>query len=313
MTYILDLQRLWETNTSTNSVQTSEARKKNVVSVIVVCIANEKLLLQVLQSVLAQQYIREVIIVNGEEAPSLEVNLAAFTRLYPKCHVVTADKKAGLAAAFNLGASHASGQFLLFVNGNCILPKHAVNTLLATGIRKPTPWVVGGAQQIQDKPAWGRLTKLFNALDVLKYEKNDNAFLPEVSLPGGGFHTSSLGPECLFLSAQSFLELKGLDRKCFHSTFHVDLCLRVHFAGGGVYRAKEVDLTTPPQLEHSLRDHIMMEWQALCGRYHFYKKHVSANTSIFLKGLHYGSLVLRFMSHCAKRFFTNLKRPSPSI
>ncbi len=308
MTYIIDLQHLWEgSNPDTTGAQADVAARKNVVSVIVVASRSESLLIQTLQSVLAQQFVREVIIVNCEEQPSLEKALAKFVRNHPKCYHVRGHKNAGLAAAYNLGAQHASGQFLLFIKGNCILAKNATAKLLSTGMLKPAPWVVGAAEKPSEdafKPL-GMLSKLFaNSFDALKYEGNQHQAIPEVSLPGGGFHAANIGPDCLFLSTQSFLELKGLDKKCFHSTFHMDLCLRIHYAGGGVYRAREFDVVAFKGTKQPFRAAMRNEWQAFCGRFHFYQKYVSRNTNKFLMVFIYGALAGGFMVRCLGRLFS---------
>jgi len=300
LTYIIDLQRLWdgsgaESGAQEDAVATS---RKNVVSVIVVASQSESMLLRTLRSVLAQQFVREVIIVNCEEQVAIEKALAKFVRNHPKCYIVRGHKNAGLAAAYNLGAQHASGQFLLFIKGNCVLDKNATAKLLSTGMLKPSPWVVGAAQKPMKeafKPL-SRIVSLFaNSFDTLKYENNQHKALPEVSLPGGGFHASNIDPDCLFLSTQSFLELKGLDKKCFHSTFHMDLCLRIHFAGGGVYRARELDVISLAPEKETCAQELRCEWQAFCGRFHYFKKYVSKSTNKFLMLFIYAALGIGFV------------------
>ncbi len=311
MTYIIDLQQLWEpvvgdSASSTLSDKQLESRK-NVVSVVVIAQFNEKLMKQALNSVLAQQFVREIIIVNCEENDSLEKMLSQFTSTHPRCYLVRGHKQAGLAAAYNLGAQHASGQFLLFMKGNCLLSKNGIAKLLATGIRKPAPWVVGTAEKnnaLRFKP-FGKIKKLFsNTLDSLHYQGQEH----EVSLAGGGFHAAHIGPECLFMATSSFMELKGLDKKCFHSTFHVDLCLRIHFAGGGVYSAREFEVVAVPGTLPSLVEDLRQEWQAFSGRTHFYKKYVRRTTNDVKMFFLYGALMIGFI---ARAFFKLLGRLIP--
>ncbi|MGD9592653.1 MAG: glycosyltransferase family 2 protein, partial [Candidatus Berkiella sp.] len=266
---------------------------------VVVSSVSESVLIQALKSVLAQQFVREVIIVNTQEQASIEKALTRFVRNHPKCYIVRGHQQAGLAASYNLGAQHACGQYLLFMKANCVLAKNATAKLLATGILKPTPWLIGAPEKpstIVFKPLSRIMSLLENSFGALKYESQQLQDFPEVSLPGGGFHAASISPECLFLSAQSFLDLKGLDKKCFHSTFHKDLCLRIHFAGGGVYRAREFDVITfnanKPSSAATFRD----EWQAFRGRFHFYQKYAGKQTNKFFMLFIYGALALGFIS-----------------
>lgn len=312
MTYIIDLQRLWEGNEAGSAsaafANAQEGAHKNVVSVIVVAEPNEAMLMRTLSSVLAQKFVREVIIVNCEALPSLEKALTKFTHRHPKCYLVKGHKHAGLAAAYNLGAQHASGQFLLFIRGNCLLAKHAIASLLATGLPKPAPWVIGAAEKKSHTPFKPLAKLLANSFDMLKYENNQNNPLPEVSLPGGGFHAAHIAPDCLFMSTQTFLTLKGLDKKCFHSTFHVDLCLRVHFAGGGVYRARDFDVVACHGPGQTLAEGIRSEWQAFCGRYHFYQKYVSKRKNKIMVFFLYSALLVSLFGKVVLRLLASFYR-----
>lgn len=300
MTYIIDLHKLWEEHTDNNvgarGGDVSIDPRQNIVSVVVVATANETLLIQTLKSVLAQRFVREIIIVNCEPAQSSSF-LAKYIKLHPKCYVVSGHPKIGLAAAYNLGAQHASGQFLLFMTDACLLPKNAVMKLLSTGIRKTTPCVVGVEDKTYCKEkaqvSWGAAIKGWLKTKSEKvFEANK---LPEVSLPGGGVHATHVAPYCLFLNTKTFLGLKGMDKNCFHSTFHVDLCLRVHLAGGDVYWAKELDVVLQPSPRQSLRHFSNREWCALRGWYHYYKKYVSKYTNKSLMGVLYIVLMMHFL------------------
>lgn len=323
MTYIIDLQRLWESSAHVTPEQQHAAAKayldprKNLVSVIVVAHSDETLLLQTLHSVLAQQFLRELIIVNGEDSASLDKTLTKLAAQYPKCYLVNSQKNIGLVASFNLGARYASGQYLLFLSENALLSNNAILHLLTTGIRKPTPWVIGtGEQIVPEAPGaiLGRLKKLFLRENALKYEHHHKQSFPEVSLAGGGYHASQIASECLFIPTQTYLDLSGLDKRCHHSAFHTDLCLRIHIAGGGVYRAKESILVTRKGLSINFGEHFRKEWQAFRGQLHFYQKHYGKLNNKLWSAIVYASTAFRFVVRLmAAKFPKKSVKPSKEI
>jgi len=274
LTYVIDLQRLWEERTNITPATKRAAAtvyldpRQRIVSIVMVVYQEEKLL-QVLQAVLAQPFVREIIIVDCTHQTCMEVMLARLIDLHPKCSVVAGQFKMGLAEAYNVGAQYASAQFLLFLSARCFLPKNAVLKLLATGFRKPLPWIVGL------KPSGTKDKNVFTCREA--------AFLPEVSLPGGGIHAESVSAGCLFIPAKTFVELRGMDEKCFHTTFHLDLCLRVHLAGGGVYWAKALESLEDPFPLEALPKGFRQEWQAWRGWYNFYQNYISKKFNFFSK------------------------------
>jgi len=301
LAYILDLQRLWEEpagSSSSHEASGAGAVDHHFVSVIMVVQSNQETLLKSLQSILTQLYIREIIIVSCSPDLIFESFLTKLCNLQPKCMVVKAPPKIGLAAAYNIGAERAGGQFLLFLNAASLLPKNAVLKLMATGIQKPLPWIIGAKEQIIFAPAEKGFKNRWQNMLSKDYEHfiaNKQLSSPEVTLPGGGFHTPLVAASCLFIAANVFTELKGLDFKCFHSTFHRDLCLRVHLAGGGVYCAKDVNCIVHVSAPSRLLQGIRNEWQACRGWYHFYQKYLRRKNNIVLRSLFYGKLLSRFV------------------
>ena len=293
MANIIDLTKLWgsrdDNAPSKATIQTfpglvaADLVRNAMVSVVIVGYGPLKALTALLESVQKQNFVREIIIVRAGLDKTAQTELVDQLSSVPKCHIVNGNPNKGLAAAYNLGAQYCSGRFLLFLDSTCVLPEEAVAKLLATGIAKPLPWILGitaGAHSTKSKMSW---RGLFRSSAPAK----DSKIFPEVSLPGGGFHAASLSGECLFLPYKTFAELKGLDKRCFHSTFHLDFCLRVHLAGGGVYTTKDLNLV--PNLSWAAQgqevknpfkqkwQRVVRWWQGVRGVVYFYRKHALAN------------------------------------
>lgn len=308
MTYVIDLKRLWDDRSPLTASQRNVAAqvsldpRQKVVSVIV-AIQNEDLhFIPTLHSALAQLMVRELIIVNCCQSSAVTEALAQFKAL-PRTLVVEGEGISGLASAYNLGAQYASTPFLLLLDAYCVLPKDTVLKLLATGVRKQRPWVVGAAcvKTTEDL--------LLPPLVKKYFSKITNKNVPEVSLVGGGYFAEVVPPECILLPTPSFMELKGLDRRCYDAAFHWDLCLRVHEMGGSVFQAKEIALTVTEPQWLGFRALFAREWHSFLGWSRFYQKNIRKLTNFIsafsfyvkLAGMHTASLFCKSVIRLGKR------------
>ncbi|MFI4937109.1 MAG: glycosyltransferase [Candidatus Berkiellales bacterium] len=309
MAYIIDLQKLWhdrsQLNENADQITKSVALdpRSRLVSVVVIANGDENQLLHTLQSVFDQVFILEVIVVNREGFPEIDSIIEEFANHSPRCSSVTVKRNIGLAEAYNVGAQYASGQYLLLLEGSCRLPNNAVLKLISTGIRKTAPWVIGTAEGADDSPlkVLSRLTNFYS--QDLHFQQK----LPEVSAVGGGIHVPCIGGECIFIPSRTFMELRGLDKKCFDVNFHRDLCLRVHLAGGDVYQLVNVKIREkiphPPSRLSQIFHH---EWRSFLAWCHFYRKYVDKRSNRFSVGIFYGFFALSSLGKSLLRGFSFL-------
>jgi len=271
LTYVLDLKRLWDDRILLSDSQRKVAAqvsldpRQKIVSVIVAIQNDDLRFIPTLQSALAQLMVRELIIVNCSRSPEVAQALVQFSAL-PRTIIVAGQEALGLVSAYNLGAQYASTPFLLLLDAYCLLPKDTVLKLLATGVRKQKPWIVGVA-------AVKTAEDLVPSLLFKKYfSKLTNNAVPEVSLAGGGHFAEVVPSQCMLLPTPTFMELKGLDKRCYHAAFHWDLCLRVHEVGGSVFQTKDMvlALTEPEWIGFSAL--FKQEWHSFLGWSRFYQK-----------------------------------------
>ncbi|MGE3318989.1 MAG: glycosyltransferase family 2 protein [Candidatus Berkiella sp.] len=311
MTYVIDLKRLWDDRSPLTASQRSVAAqvsldpRQKVVSVIVAIQNEDMRFITTLQSALAQLMVRELIIVNCSQSPIVKEALAQFSTL-PRTLVVDGEGIRGLASAYNLGVQYASTPFLLLLDAYCLLPKDAVLKLLATGVRKQKPWVVG-ATSVKDSQDLVPLPL------IKKYFSNvTNNNVPEVSLVGGGHFAQVVPAQCILIPTPTFLVLKGLDKQCFHAAFHWDLCLRVHEMGGSVFQAKEIALVALEPEWGGFSALFKQEWRSFLGWSHFYQKNIRKLTN-FISALSFYSYLaqLHCSSFCRKAIVQLSKRLPP--
>lgn len=312
MTYVLDLKRLWDDRTPLTASECKAAAsvhldpRQRVVSAIVVIDNDDLRFVQTLHAVLAQLMVRELIVVNTCTSISVAEALTQFSYQHPRTIMVTGSKASGLAGAYNLGAQYASTPYILFLDAYCLLPKDTVLHLLATGVRKPRPWVVGAAS-VKTQAGFKSKAPIFKNY----FSKMTQNNLPEVSLAGGGHYAEIVPSQCILLPAQTFSELKGLDKHCYHAAFHWDLCLRVHEMGGGVFQAPNVVLTVCEPDIDNFKALLMREWQSFRGWRHFYQKNLSRLTNLFAAWVFYVSLTLLGGTAIYRRVMQQWRKSKP--
>ena len=270
MTYIIDLQRLWQDRGQISSqfLQLAPGAyidpRHMTVSVIMVIYHKQKKLSRKLIPFLKDPLVREVQLVCCHRDPGSLVS--ALVLQHPKCYLVDAELDLSPVDAYQLGARRASGHLLLFLDPEMDLTHESFMRLLSTGLRKPHPWAVGVHAE---------------SLNIFHRQRSASRVLPEVFLSGGGIHVPAVSPNCLLIPTTDYWDLKGLDPTCQVSTFHLDLCMRIHLAGGGVYQATDIApeaqcTWVPPQRTWR------QKWQVMQGWWRYYQKHYSKKANFFM-------------------------------
>lgn len=270
MTYIIDLQRLWQDKKqiTASSLQIGPGAyldpRHITISVIMVVYKKIPQLSSKMMTLLKDPFVREIQWVNCTGEQGDWVN--ALVQQHPKCFMVEGSPELSLVEAYQTAVRRASGLLLLFLDPQITLSHTALVRLATTGLRKPHPWAVG----LQSE-----------SLNIFPRQHTPAAPLPEVFLSGGGIHVPALSPTCFLIPTTDYWELKGLDARCSLSAFHLDLCMRIHLAGGGVYQATEMsaEISAPyTQQQQTWRQ----KWDGIRGWWRYYQKHHSKQTNFFL-------------------------------
>lgn len=201
------------------------------VTAVVVAGAEARALELCLRAALADPWVDELVVVDvGLPAP-----LAASVRsLKADRRDLTLLRAPGVARAeaCNLGAAHARGRWLFFLDPGVVLRRGAAAKLVSAGRRAPAPWVSGGKlldSKGRERPSVRRglptpLTALFGAgrLTKLKLRSRDPATVAAVS------------GAMLLTPRADFEALGGFDVDGVATLEALDLCRRVGLAGGEV-------------------------------------------------------------------------------
>jgi GT2 family glycosyltransferase/nucleoside-diphosphate-sugar epimerase len=226
------------------------------VSVVVVSYNTGPALWVCLFRLLQLKHLHEVIIVsNGNEA-EVELHLRKLAQKHAVIQHITGHGNVGFAKACNMGAQAATGEFVLLLNPDAVLMQsdalEKFTSIFGHPDARPPVAMVGGVLRNEDGSEQRASRRNFltpaNALvegfglhrlpPLQKYRVNiDNEPLLDYPFP-----LPAISGACMMMERERYLQLHGLDEEYFLHVEDMDLCRRVHSAGGGVWMQPQVDV-----------------------------------------------------------------------
>ncbi len=216
------------------------------VSAVVVSYRTGPCLEDGLAAVAGQDGLGELIVVDNGNAPEARAFLNRWREADSRFRLVRPGANIGFAAACNLGAAHAGGRFLAFVNPDLILSDGALSAVRAVLVADPKAWLCGGRLLGMDGieqrggrretlTPWRafaelvRLDRLWPGHAGLRrlHRHEDGAATGVVDVPtvSGAF---------MMIAKDRYQALGGMDDNMFLHFEDADLCLRIRRAGGRV-------------------------------------------------------------------------------
>lgn len=217
------------------------------ISAIVVSYFTGPVLARCLDALRAQEGVREIILVdNGNPDGAVAAAVCANVD-GPAVRTISGHGNVGFAAACNIGARAASGDFLLFVNPDAIVPPGGAAKLVADGLRQPSPWLIGakitdpdGAEQRGSRRATLTPWRAFvEATQIYRFAPKHPYFrrfnLHGDPCPAEVTPVPVISGACFVTPRQEYWSIGGMDEQYFLHVEDVDFCLRFADAGGTVY------------------------------------------------------------------------------
>lgn len=199
-----------------------------------------------LPSVLAQDVVKEVIVVDNGNPPSVMAWLAEFAAREPRLRLIIPGRNTGFAAGCNLGASQANGDYVALINPDCVLAPGTIGAILDAFEERSDAWLCGGRLVNPDgsEQRGGRrdvLTPWHGIVEMLqlyrlfpnhpyfrRFHLHESAPVDDVR----EVHTVS--GAFMVMPRRIYERLGGMDDNLFLHFDDSDLCLRVEKAGGKV-------------------------------------------------------------------------------
>lgn len=221
------------------------------VSAVIVAYRTGPVLFACLDSALGAPGIDEVILVDNGNPKDVEHALDMMASDRENLTLLRGQGNIGFAASCNLGARAAQGAHLLFLNPDALVTRAAVPRLMEAARYAPRPWIAGarilglnGKEQRggrrDELTMWrafvevsglSRLEPLSRVFRSMHRERDP--------VPDEAMEVGAVSGAAMLIRADDFAALDGFDEGYFVHVEDLDLCRRVHEAGGAVMFAPD--------------------------------------------------------------------------
>ena len=220
-------------------------------SVVMVSYFTGPVLFQAIDAVLAQQAPIELCLIDNGNPPDVIEKLIALAAADARIHFVTGYGNIGFSRGCNTGARVAEGEYVLFLNPDSVLPPGAIAKVVKQLENLP-PRSMVGARLMDDKGRDQRGcrralltpgTAMIEALRLGKLFPHARLNYNDEALPSATVPMPAISGAFMFLRREDFWAIGGFDEGYFLHVEDLDLCLRFHRAGGGIYFAPDIVVT----------------------------------------------------------------------
>lgn len=189
-----------------------------------------------LRSVLAEDWVDELVIVDHDNTEEVSSALRAFEADRRDVRLVVAEGNSTFFAAANLGAQRAAGRWLLFINPDVVVQRGAVTRMTAAAENVSEPWVVGGRLldlEGRERPvARNGALNTFSSIAVAM--GSDTTRVKRDTRKRAAKKVGAVSGAMMLMPRKGFNALSGFDEAFNADCADLDLCRRVAAAGGAV-------------------------------------------------------------------------------
>ncbi|MEO9971124.1 MAG: glycosyltransferase family 2 protein [Hyphomonadaceae bacterium] len=189
-----------------------------------------------LHALAATAGIDQIMIVDNGNPPDMVDWLVRFAKKTPTAKLIKQAHNIGFGSGVNIGARAAETGSLLVINPDCVMRPDALEALHLAAKDKRSPVMIGGRiydinGEAQRGPRRSELTKR-RLLSKLFGGRGIN--LPLQPQPAGPVGVDVTSGAFFLIDKSGFDQLGGFDTDYFLHVEDIDLCKRVHLAGGEV-------------------------------------------------------------------------------
>lgn len=213
------------------------------VSVIIVSYHTGPTLWLTIESSLQQPECKEIIVVNNGNMAGVEKRLRDIAEKEPRVKFISGHGNVGFGKGNNLGVASATGDYVLLLNPDSMLPKDGIATMLAEMAKFSGNTLAGcylinpdGTEQRGGRRALlNPLNSVAESLGLsVLLKSSDKLNYNNLEMPVSTHEVPAISGAFMMLSTAFYQELGGFDEDYFLHMEDMDLCYRVHKAGGKV-------------------------------------------------------------------------------
>ena len=265
-------------------------------SVIIVSYQSGPILFAVLKRVLVQANLQEVLVVDNGNAPHLISRLQQMSLMEPRLRIIGGKGNIGVAKASNLAAEQAVGDYLLFLQPDCLIAPDALVLTMQALQDTPSAMVAGArilnadgsAQVTEDAYVVSPKTAFWHMLRFRRPYVNSSA------MPDTAYEVSVLASTYLCISKMHFTMLGGFDEAFFLCIENIELCRRANNMGKKVIFLPYVIAVHLHASTERLANASSLSWWRTKGLMYYFKKHDRKNLR---RGMRWGLNMLLLLNY----------------
>lgn len=217
------------------------------ISIIAVTYYTGQVLFDMLSAALAQEGVEDVILVNNGNPLPVFHKLEKLAEEQPRLKLISGQGNVGFAAACNRGVKAAKGEYLLFLNPDCVPPPGTALMFLEESKRLPRPHLIGarvveqnGKEQSGSRRAvltpWTAFVEVFGLYRFFPNHPHFRRFKwHEEAVPAETMPVPAVSGALMFTPREDYEKAGGFDEGYFLHVEDLDLCLSMRRVGGQVY------------------------------------------------------------------------------
>jgi GT2 family glycosyltransferase/nucleoside-diphosphate-sugar epimerase len=266
-------------------------------SVVTVTYYTGPVLFAALKTVLRQKQLAELIVVDNGNPPEVLTRLQQMALTEPRLIIITGHGNVGFGTGCNLGAEKITGEYMLLLNPDCLLPPDALANMITGFESFPGAMLAGCRLDNPDgsEQRGGRrslLTPLTAINEVLGLHKLLRLNLHDTPMPEEPFELLATSGAFMFIKRSDYEQLHGFDEGFFLHVEDLDFCMRVHNAGGKVICIPSVRVTH--LTTSSMVTTRFLEWHKAKGFRRYFDKHFRGKCIPGFLALIHMAIMVRF-------------------
>jgi N-acetylglucosaminyl-diphospho-decaprenol L-rhamnosyltransferase len=217
-------------------------------SVIMVSYFTGPVLYEAIERVFAQTAPVELLLIDNGNPPEVTEKLKSIAAVSPRIKLFTGQGNIGFSRGCNMGAQMASGDMLLFLNPDSVIPSDTLTKLEPYKTKLVRPYMIGARLVGTDgKDQRGCRRALLTPLAAFVEALNLGAFFPQMRLnhhedpiPTTATPIPVISGAFMYLPREDFWRAGGFDEGYFIHVDDLDFCLRYRRHGGEIYFVPEI-------------------------------------------------------------------------
>jgi len=216
---------------------------ENKVSVIIVSYNTGPIIYRTLDYTLAQEGLKEIIIVDNGNPPEVLEKLQLRANDNPLIKIITGHGNVGFSKGCNIGEEQASGEYILLLNPDCLLPSGSIAKTIGAMEASPESWLAGCQMVKPDGTPQGvskrNLLTPFVALSQAMHLYKISKKFPVVNMAeeegdAQPVNVPAISGAFMMMRKDKYNEIGKMDEDYFFHVEDLDLCLRINNAGGKI-------------------------------------------------------------------------------